>query len=135
MSRYWFARLMLGHSWKAAREWAQGKGEFEHYRMAMRTYRKRWYARLRAAGYSPYAASARISSSSYPSVAAKRRQAIQSADKIRARWGGDPSYVGSPAWLRRTVARELVATATHRAPITIYRYPDWAVTEAARRCP
>lgn len=55
---------------------------------------RKYYARRRAAGMSSAAAKCQT----FEQVRANGR-------KVRERWGGQPGHIGSPAWLRREIAR------------------------------
>ena len=104
-SRYWFSRLIEGKSSLESSAFAIYRSiEATHlsYQSCHRAYKPRTYRALLAQGFSSYEAKAKMTG--IP-IAKFRRACIAYQSRLRARWGGNPSHVGSEAWKRRILAR------------------------------
>lgn len=100
MSHYWFARVILEKNFLESRAFADGR-PIEDARLTnlcgVRASKRRRYRALKAQGFTPSQAKARMDGISVVQYEEQARQ--RSRQRIR-RWGGQPCNVGSPAWQR-----------------------------------
>lgn len=94
--RYWFNRIIL--ELPSVESHSESRSVRRRYNA---TYRRRRRWRLRQQGFTYYEVEAKIRGTT-PEYERERHRAIGRA--YRTKWGGHPSYVGSEAWKRRTLA-------------------------------